>query len=56
MAEKIVIPDIACEIWFKKYYHRVPKPKVASCIPDYLDEEAIFLKYFVGDKNENNRN
>jgi hypothetical protein len=56
MAEKIVIPDIACKIWAEKYANRWPEPKKASCIPDYLDEEEIFLKYFVGDKNENNRN
>lgn len=46
--EKIVIPKCAIDDYNERWASKLAKYKVkrASNVPYYLDEDAIFLKYF----------
>ena len=48
---KIVIPDAAIRDFHRRYDKYLPKPKPA---PPLIDEDELYLKYFVGGNNENN--
>lgn len=49
MSSKIVIPDAAIADYNKRYADVLAKIQInrPSSIPDYLDEDALYEKYFM---------
>ena len=45
--DKIVIPDAAIREFNEKYGKYLPKPKKSNKPPEWIDEDAMFLKYIL---------
>jgi hypothetical protein len=53
--EKIVIPQCAIDDYNKRYADKIAKYKAEEQrnVPFFIDEDAIFLKYFKDNPNSN---